>query len=154
MAYLLSTFAMWVIFGLLVSWRDWRKYYPVLIFTALLATVCDLSGVVFDQWIYHGPVVGGLSLWSDLGIAPAEGGIFVRLYPVRRGVLRKIGYLLGWSAFNAFFEWYFVRVGWIGYDQWNPIRAFIFYVLFFSLIWVQEYWYNGTGRLGKGRYPY
>ncbi len=147
MAYILTTIVVWVVFLLLVPFNQWRKYYPTIIFAALLGTVSDLFGVVFKQWVYYGPVVGNLSLWSDLGIAPAEGGIFIRLYPKTKHCLYKIGYLMLWTIGNAFFEWYFVRVGWIGYNQWNPFRAWLFYVFFFSLIWVQEYWYNGTKRL-------
>lgn len=146
MGYILSTIILWIAFRYFVPFKDWRKFYPTLIFTALLAVVCDLMGVVFDQWVYYGPVVGGLSLWSDLGIAPAEGGLFIRFYPARSNNLVKGSYLIFWSAFNAFFEWFFVKVDWIGYDQWNPVRAFIFYIFFFSLVWTQEYWYNGTGR--------
>lgn len=147
MAYILTTILLWTAFALAVPFRHWRRYYPALIFTALLGTVCDLLGVVFDQWVYYGPVVGALSLWSDLGIAPAEGGLFVRFFPASANRAVRFGYLLAWSLVNAGFEWFFVWVGWIGYDHWNPGRAFLFYIGFFGLIWAQEYWYNGTGRL-------
>ena len=147
MAYILVTIMLWTIFGLLTPWRDWRRYYPTLIFSALLGTICDLMGVVFDQWAYYGPTLGALSLWSDLGIAPAEGGLFVRLFPKRRKPWLIILYLLGWGVFNAWWEWFFVLMGWIGYDKWNPLRAGIFYFLFFGLVGIQEYWYNGTDKL-------
>ena len=76
MAYILVTVALWVFFLLWVPYERTR-YYPTLLFSALLALVADLYGVTFDQWAYHGPVVGTLSLWSDLGIAPAESGLFI-----------------------------------------------------------------------------
>ncbi len=146
MAYILTTIFLWAVFFLVVPGRDWRKYYPVIIFTALLGTISDLLGVRLDQWAYYGPVVGGLSLWSDLGIAPAEGGIFIKFFPTRQSALFKVLYCVAWSAVNAAFEWFFVWVGWIGYDHWNPLRAFLFYIVFFGLIFLQERWYNGTGR--------
>jgi hypothetical protein len=149
MAYIFTTILLWAALALLVPLKRSRDYYPVIIFSALLGTLCDLFGVVFHQWVYYGPVVGGLSLWSDLGIAPAEGGLFIRLYPREKKTLVKWAYVTGWAAVNAFFEWFFVKVGWIGYRQWSPLRAFIFYIFFFSLIWAQEYWYNGTGQLCK-----
>jgi len=147
MAYILPTIFFWVLFFLLVPFKNWRSYYPVILFSALLGTVSDLCGVIFKQWVYFGPVVGGLSLWSDLGIAPGEGAVFVRLFPKNKPILLRAGYLLLWSFVNALFEWFFVKVGWIGYDHWNPIRAFVFYIFFFGFIWVQEYWYNGTERI-------
>jgi hypothetical protein len=151
MAYILPTITLWVLFILLVPVREWRRYYPTLIFSALLGIVSDLLGVVLDQWAYNGPVVGALSLWSDLGIAPAEGGLFIRLFPKQKFGARtqfiQIFYWGLWAFSNAMLEWFFVRVGWIGYDRWNPWKAFIFYLFFFGLIWVQEYWYNGTGKL-------
>jgi hypothetical protein len=151
MAYILPTITLWVLFILLVPVREWRKYYPTLIFSALLGTVSDLLGVVLDQWAYYGPVVGALSLWSDLGIAPAEGGLFIRLFPMKKFGARtryiQILYWGLWAFSNAILEWFFVWVGWIGYNHWNPLKAFIFYLFFFGLIWAQEYWYNGIGKL-------
>lgn len=147
MAYILTTLFFWLLLALLVPVKQWRSYYPVLIFAALLGMVSDLCGVIYQQWVYYGPVVGGLSLWSDLGIAPAEGAVFIRLFPRNRHVLIRSGYLILWAGLNAGFEWFFVKVGWIGYDRWNSGRAFLFYLFFFGVIWVQEYWYNGTERL-------
>jgi hypothetical protein len=147
MSYIFTTIALWAIFFLLVPFKEWRKYYSTLLFAALLGTISDLLGVVLDQWAYYGPVVGTLSLWSDLGIAPAEAGIFIRLFPSSQNNGLQIGYWILWAVVNATFEWFFVWVGWIGYDHWNPIRAGIFYLFFFGAIWAQEYWYNGAGRL-------
>jgi hypothetical protein len=147
MAYILATFALWVCFLIWVPVPQRRNYYPTLLFGALLGVVADLCGVVFDQWAYYGPAVGGLSLWSDLGIAPAESGLFIRLFPLKANRIGKIAYLMLWSISNAAMEWFFVWVGWIGYDHWNPIRAAIFYFLFWGAVWGQEYWYNATGRL-------
>ncbi len=147
MAYILVTIALWAIFALVVPFSKWRDYYPTLLATALLGTLCDLLGVTFDQWIYYGPTVGHLSLWSDLGIAPAEGGLFVRFFPKQLSHVYQVIYIVGWSLLNALFEWFFVWMGWIGYDHWSVLRAFIFYILFFLVIWWQESWYNGTGRI-------
>lgn len=146
MAYILTTITLWSLFALLVSLKKWRLYYPVIIFAALLGTISDLLGVVFDQWAYYGPVVGALSLWSDLGIAPAEGALFIYWFPVKKAWLIRLLYIGLWSLANAVMEWFFVWVGWIGYDHWNPLKAFLFYWFFFGLIWVQESWYNGTGK--------
>jgi hypothetical protein len=147
MAYLLPTLLLAICLALILPRRDWRAYYPLLLFAALLGTVSDLCGVVYQQWVYYGPVVGGLSLWSDLGIAPLEAAIFIRLFNRQWRMSKRLGYLWVWSAGNAFFEWAYVRFGWIGYHHWNPGRAFLFYLFFFSLVWLEEYWYNGTGRL-------
>jgi len=147
MPYIVATLLLWTGLIILVGRKNLKKYYPVLIFTALLGTTADLCGYVFRQWVYHGPVVGGLSIWSDLGIAPAEGGIFIRLFPAAKGLGTQGAYLMAWSFINALLEWIFVKLGWIGYYQWRPARAFLFYIIFFGLVWVQEYWYNGTDRL-------
>jgi hypothetical protein len=147
MAYILPTLFLMIVFARFIPIRQWRSYYPTLLFTAVLGTVCDLCGVVFHQWVYYGPVVGGLSLWSDLGIAPLEGALFIRLFSGSWRIGKSLLYLLGWAAGNAFFEWFYVQAGWIGYDHWNPLRAFLFYIFFFSLVWLQEYWYNGAGRV-------
>lgn len=149
MAYILATIALWVLFFILVPRPERRNYYSTLLFAALLAMIADLLGVVLDQWAYYGPVVGSLSLWSDLGIAPAEGGLFIRFFPATANRLIKIAYLALWAVSNAALEWFFVWVGWINYDRWNPVRATVFYGFFWSAVWLQEYWYNATARLRK-----
>lgn len=150
MIYIVCTFFLWLMFKLFVPWREWRDYYPVFLFTALLGTLCDLWGIAYGQWLYHGPTVGGLSLWAVVGMAAAEGGLFIRLYPAGRSRGIQGLYLLGWSVINTFCEWWFVQMGWIDYLQWNPLRAFVFYILFFGSVGIQEYAYNGTKRLRKG----
>ena len=149
MSYLLATLILWAVFVWIKRFRDWRKYYPSLIFAALLAIVSDLFGVVLNQWAYNVPTVGGLSLWSVLGIAPAEGGLFIRFFPARHRWPLKISYLFFWSLLNTAGEWFFVKAGWIEYIQWNVFRAFLFYLFFFGAVWLQEYWYNATGRLRR-----
>lgn len=134
-------------FGWLVDLREWRKYYPTIISTSLFGIVSDLLGTVLNQWVYYGPTVGSLSLWSVLGIAPAEGGLFIRLFPKSKNYMLKIVYWVVWALLNTLGELFFVKAGWIGYIQWNSFRAFIYYLFFFGAVWLQEYWYNGTGRL-------
>lgn len=149
MGYKLTTLFLWVVFGWVEPPREWKKFYPSLIFSALLGIVSDLYGVVFNQWAYNGPTVGGLSLWSVLGIAPAEGGLFIRFFPARHRWLIKTSYLLSWSLLNTAGEWFFAKAGWIEYIQWNVFRAFLFYLFFFGAVWLQEFWYNATGRLRR-----
>lgn len=147
MPYIFTTVILWSLFLVLVQFKGLRKYYPTILFSALLGTLSDILGLVLNQWIYHGPTIGGLSLWSVLGIASAEGGIFIRLFPKQKNFLIKIGYWVSWALLNTVAERFFVWAGWIGYYQWNSFRAFLFYLFFFGAIWLQEYWYNGTGRL-------
>lgn len=150
MVYIYSTIAVWTAFFVLIPVRRWRDYYPVILFSALLGLVCDIYGVAYQQWVYHGPIVGGLSLWANLGIAPAEGGLFIRLYPTGKKWFIQGGYLGAWAFINMVLERLFVAAGWIGYQRWNSGRAFIFYLAFFGLVGLQEYWYNGSGRLRNG----
>lgn len=149
MAYIIITAMLWILFISLAPCREWRRYYPSLVFSGLLAIASDLFGVIWNQWAYQGPIVGGLSLWSVLGIAPAEGGLFIRLFPASEHWYIKTGYLIGWSLLNTVGEWFFVQAGWIQYLQWNSFRAFLFYLFFFGAVWLQEYWYNATGRLRR-----
>ncbi len=148
MAYIIGTLFLWVLLVLIIApYKERKTYYSALIFSGLLGIISDLYGVTYNQWIYNGPTVGGLSLWSVLGIAPAEGGLFIRLFPTRHHWLLKTSYLFGWSLLNTAGEWFFMETGWIEYIQWNPLRALLFYLFFFGAVWVQEYWYNGTGRI-------
>ena len=149
MAYIITSTFLWFTCLFLVRFKGLREYFSTFIFTALLGILSDVFGVVLNQWAYHGPTVGGLSLWSVLGIAPAEGGLFIRFFPAQHRWLVIISYLLFWSLINTVGEWFFVQAGWIEYIQWNVFRAFLFYLFFFGAVWLQEYWYNGTGRVRR-----
>lgn len=119
---------------------QWRRYYPALLFTGLLAMVSDLLGVVFLQWEYIGPTTGGVSLWSDLGIAPPSGGLAVYLH----NKFPKWAWL-NWSFWiiaNAIGERFFVGWGLIRYHHWDSLKATLFYFLFFGLVYLQEQWYK------------
>lgn len=149
MVYIVTSIFLWLTCLLLVRVKGIQEYYSTIIFSALLGVISDLLGIVFNQWTYHGPTVGGLSLWSVLGIAPAEGGLFIRFFPTQQHWIIKICYLMIWSLLNTAGEWFFVQAGWIGYIQWNVFRAFLFYLFFFGAVWLQEYWYNATGRVRR-----
>lgn len=151
MIYVAATFVLVMVFLWLVPFDQWREYYPTLIWGALFGMVSDIFGVITDQWRYIEPNVDGLSFWSTLGIGPIESGLFVRLFPKANGAVVQGGYLVLWAGLNALTEWIFVLKGWIGYINWNPGRAFMYYILFFGLVWLQEYWYNGTSRIRNGQ---
>ncbi|NLY74447.1 MAG: hypothetical protein GX075_04015, partial [Firmicutes bacterium] len=138
MAFLSCALIISLVLTVFVFHKDFKEYYPTLIFSALVAVISDLFGIVSNQWIYHGPTVGGLSLWSVLGIAPAEGGLFIRLFPKSENRLIKAGYWVGWALLNTFGEWFFVQAGWIEYIKWNSWRAFLYYLFFFGAVWFQE----------------
>lgn len=136
MAYCLVGLGLWLVFFIIVPKSEWRRLYPTLVFTALLGTVADLYGVVYGQWEYIGPNVGGLSLWSDLGIAPPQGGLAVYLqnkYPKWSS-----WNWLFWIAANAVGEWAFVQWGLIRYHEWTTLKASLFYFPFFALIYIQH----------------
>lgn len=140
MLYRIVGLGLWFAFLLIVPRTKWREYYPPLLFTALLAVICDLLGVVYLQWEYVGPTVGGLSLWSDLGIAPPSGALAVYLhhhFPKRRVI--NWGF---WIVANSVGERVFVEWGLIRYHHWNSLSATLFYFLFFALIYLQDRWYR------------
>lgn len=136
MAYGVAGLALWLVFFLVVPPGERRACYPTLVFTALLATIADLLGVVYNQWEYIGPTIGGLSIWSDLGIAPPQGGLAVylqRKYPA----WTRVNWLF-WIGANAVGERLFVQWGLIQYHMWTSLKATLFYFLFFAVIYVQN----------------
>jgi len=131
---------LWLLFFVSVPRREWRALYPTLVFTALLAVLTDLCGVVYGQWEYIGPTTGGLSLWSDLGFAPPQGGLAV--YLQRRFPRWAWANWLFWIGANALGERLFVQWGLIRYHQWNSLKASLFYIPFFALIYLQDRWWR------------
>ncbi len=146
MPYRLVGLGLWFLFLILVPRKERRELYPSLVFTALLGTVADLYGVTYKQWEYIGPTTGGLSLWSDLGIAPPQGGFAVYLH--RRYPRWSWVNWLFWIGANAFGEWLFVKWGLIRYHEWNSWKATFFYFPFIALIYLQDQWW---GRVKESR---
>lgn len=141
MGYRIAGLGLWLAFFLIVPRKLLRWVYPAVIFTALLGTVCDIFGVVFLQWEYIGPVTGGISLWSDLGIAPPSGGLavyFHHRYPRWSWLNWSF-----WILANSVGERIFVELGYIRYHEWTTLKASLFYVLFFAIIYLQDRWYRG-----------
>jgi len=136
MSYVLLTIGLWAGFFWAVRPNEWRRYYPLMLFGALLGTVSDLIGVTTFQWHYFGPTTGGLSLWSDLGVAPAEAGLFS--WSMRRFARWQWTVWAFWTIGNALGEWVFVRQDWIAYGYWHPIKAFLFYVGYFLCLRFHE----------------
>ena len=143
LAYRLVGVGLWLLFLLIVPRRQWRALYPTLLFTALLAIVADLLGVVYGQWEYIGPTTGGLSLWSDLGFAPPQGGLAV--YISKRYPRWTWLNWFFWIGANGLGEWLFVQWGLIRYHQWTTFKASLFYIPFFALIYLQERWWRLEG---------
>ncbi|HBG17176.1 MAG TPA: hypothetical protein DDW93_10380 [Firmicutes bacterium] len=141
MPYRLVGLGLWLLFFLIISRKDWKALYPALVFTALLGTVADIYGVMYKQWEYIGPTTGGISLWSDLGIAPPQGGFAIYLH--RRFPRWSWLNWLFWISANAVGEWLFVHWGLIRYHQWSSLKATLFYFPFFALIYLQERWWKG-----------
>lgn len=143
MGYRIVGLALWLAIFLILPKKLWRWVYPAVIFTACFATVCDIMGVVFLQWEYIGPTVGGISLWSDLGIAPPQGGLAVYFH--HRYPRWTWANWLFWILADSLGEWVFVQLGFIRYHQWTTLKASLFYVLFFAVIYLQDRWYRGAG---------
>ena len=132
MGYILLTAAFWLAFFRFVPRSEWRSLYPRMLFGGLCGTIADLIGVGTFQWHYLGPTVCGLSLWADLGVAPAQAGLFAWTFRRFPGRLWPIwGF---WILGNTLGEWLFVKRGWILYGYWQPVKAFLFYVGFFTLL--------------------
>ena len=91
--------------------------------------ISDLIGVTTLQWRYLGPTTEGLSLWSDLGVSPAEAGLFA--WTLRRFARWQWAVWLFWTIGNTCGEWIFVRMDWISYGGWRPVKAFLFYIGYF-----------------------
>jgi len=135
------TAVFWAVFFLVVRPSDWYRYYPQMLFGAILGTLCDLIGVATGQWNYLGPTTGGLSLWSDLGIAPAEAALF--LWSGRR-FSHRFNWLswLFWPVGNTLGEWLLVRGHLIAYGHWRVSKALAFYLAFFIVLRLHQHFLN------------
>jgi hypothetical protein len=125
----------------LICWRkgdlrNWRKYYPTILFFALGEMELNFIFYKYSLWQYASPNLTHTFitfLW-DTTVVPSTVMLFIPYIP--KSVCKKILYFLLWVAIYVFSEFAFYSIGYFKYfNGWNlaysaVLDIFIFFFLY------------------------
>lgn len=130
--FLLSIFITWK-WG---DWRNWKLYYPTILYMIL----GDLTYIILSSgkplWQYESPIFSGHFIESLIVfvVFPCTCLVFLPLYSkVRKS--KRIVYILLWAFLYISVEWLSVRLGFFSYHNgWNLYWSFGFDCIMFPLL--------------------
>jgi hypothetical protein len=117
-----------IVSAVIFMWVAWKvpKPLPPLEYYATVTT-CLFIAEVTDRWtdrysIYEFWVRQYIDIPTTFMIffiyAPAA-VIIISLYPFNGGWIKRITYILAWSIFSSFYEWTYLKMGYLYYPTWK-----------------------------------
>ncbi len=145
------------------DWKNWRKYYPTILFFIMVDLLYNFLFFNYSMWIFHETVFGEnilnkhtyIVLIHFLFIYPMVIFIFLGRFPTKRK--HQVGWILVWTTIFIFREFINLQLGLITHHNgWNIWWSLIFDIvmfcilrlhfknpmlaMFFSFIWVILLW--------------
>jgi hypothetical protein len=119
------------------DWRNWKKYYPSILFTIALNLVITLLTYNHSLWYFHGTLLLSnhvlADLWMKFFIYPPMILTYLSLYPFKERFSKQVGYIVIWTLIWGGIEGYYVLVELITHHYgWNMWWSFLIWVLMFS----------------------
>ncbi|NRD77137.1 hypothetical protein HPT25_06460 [Bacillus sp. BRMEA1] len=128
----------WIIISAKYGDRDWKKYYPSMLFAALANTLYEVLCYKYQLWQME---PNGLKyciipmlLLIMIGM-PLSTWVFLSHYPFRSSTSRKILYVTFFILLFGILEYVSVKLGSITYHHgWNIGWSFLFDIIMFMMI--------------------
>jgi len=117
------------------DWRNWKIYYPTILFFILSGVVCILLTFNHPLWLYECNFLH--NTFSDLLISitayPSTVMVFIPYFP--KGIKRIIPYISFYVAIYTIAELVGVKLGYFTYHNgWNVMYTIIFNYIMFSIL--------------------
>lgn len=143
------------------EWRDWRKYYPTILFMILIDNIVDIITYQHSLWVFRPSFLLNTDtvskLFLNFTVFPATVILFLSRFPSNSWG-KQIGYILLWSSLYFTTEAFAFSRGLIAHENgwslgWsavhnvimftvlkvhhaNPLLAWIIAAVFFAVVWV------------------
>lgn len=128
----------WIIAAMKFGDRDWRKYYPSMLFAALGNALYEVLCYKFQLWKMEPNGVGYSMIPMLLLILvgmPLSTWVFLSKYPYKSGTYKKGMYVSFFILLFIVLEYVSVRLGAISYHNgWNLGWSLLFVVVMFMVI--------------------
>jgi hypothetical protein len=128
----------WIIVAIKFGDRDWRKYYPSMLFAALANALYEVLCYKYHLWQMEPNGVGYSMIPMLLLILvgmPLSTWVFLSNYPYKSGIFKKGIYVLFFVVVFIVLEYLSIKVGAISYHNgWNLGWSLIFVIVMFMVI--------------------
>jgi len=122
------------------DWRNWKLYYPTIIFMILGDFVYMFLTFQKPLWIMESPLVG--RTFSNLIISffmyPSVVLIFLPHF-LKRNLNNKVLYIAAWTLFFVGFEYLAIKISDMTYyNGWNLLYSLFLDLIIFNLLWIHH----------------
>lgn len=128
----------WIIAAMKFGDRDWKKYYPSMLFAALGNALYEIICYKYQMWMMEPNGVGYsiiLMLLLILVGMPLSTWVFLSKYPSKLSMYKKGIYILFFIFVFIVLEYASVKVGAISYHNgWNLGWSMLFVIVMFVII--------------------
>jgi hypothetical protein len=123
------------------NWKDWKEYYPTILFMIAMSLLADIITANHKLWLLiNSPFATSHtanSLFITYTIFPATVLLYLSNFPHKSS--HKIYYTLMWSTLYSFIEFNTVRLGLFTYDNgWSLVWSILFNCFMFPLLWLHH----------------
>lgn len=121
------------------DWRQWRKFYPTILFVISVDFFVSILTYEHPLWYFHRSVVTPNHTVADFFIAltnfPPMILVFLSHYPVKPPLLHQFAYVSAWALGNFVIETIFLYTGLMSYHNgWNLWWSVLFWFLMFVVV--------------------
>ncbi|MDQ7092756.1 CBO0543 family protein [Desulfosporosinus sp. PR] len=117
------------------DWRQWKQYYPTILFWALGNTIYCYLTVNKPLWTFTTILPSTLAnIIMALVIFPCVCLLFLPYFP-QGHILKKLLYICLWTFIFSFIEWWALNIHlFVHFNGWNLIYSVLFNFGMFTLL--------------------
>lgn len=119
------------------DWKNWKRYYPTILFFATGNLIYSLLTYNYSLWEYESPLLKSTvsNLLVTLICFPAV--IIMYLYHIPRGILKQVLWVIFWIFLGSSIE---TVANWLGFfsyhNGWNIWWSVLFNFCIYPLLWL------------------
>ncbi len=134
-----ATFALFILAWLLGDWKNWKKYYPTILFPILLDFFCSILTYEHGLWLFEKSLFIPNHTITDFYITflhfPPKVLIYLSLYPYKSPLFKQLAYITIWVVGNSLIEYFFVLTNITTYHNgWNFWWSVLVWSMMFPLL--------------------
>ena len=121
------------------DWRNWKLYYPTMLFIALGNLTYCLLTCNFPLWQYESPLLQTttINLLTSLIGFPLTILIYLTYFP--KILAKQIMYIVAWIAYFTLAEWLSYKLEFFSYHNgWNIWWSLLFNCIMFPTLWLHH----------------
>ncbi|WP_017379044.1 CBO0543 family protein [Paenisporosarcina sp. TG-14] len=125
------------------TWRNWRKYYPTILFISVFSLLAYILTIDYPLWLYNETFLFHNRMMHELRLIfflfPSIILLFLTFYPKTSVMLRQLVYIFIWVIIWSIVETFLVFLKIITYHNgWNFPWSVVVWFIMFSVIAIHQ----------------